>query len=80
MGKAALPEAEMKRPPTKAALLSLGLQPGNNAVAAPKLNYESADKLLCLSDCFGIVRANQRRLASDRAVMPYKVRPVLCYR
>jgi hypothetical protein len=64
----------------EAALISLGFQPGNNAVAAPKLNYVSADKVLHLSDCFCIVRAHQRRRASDMAVMPYKVRPVLRHR
>jgi hypothetical protein len=68
-----------KQAATEGALPSLGLQPGNNAVAAPKLNYESADKVLHQSDCFGIVRANQRRL-NDMAVMPYKVRLVLSHR
>jgi hypothetical protein len=60
----------------EAALLRLGFQSGNDAVAVPKLNYKFADKVLHLSDCFGIVRANQRRL-SDMAVTPYKVRPIL---
>jgi hypothetical protein len=58
--------------------LRFGFQSGNDAVATPKLNYEFANKVLHMSDCFGIVRANQRR-HSDKAIMPYKVRPVICH-